>query len=672
MPRDVPPRIRRIAILGNENVGKTTLFRQLCRGGEHSVNIPGSTQIARRGVLAVGPGAAPRRLWLHRDRQDLRSSSTPLTQLYDTPGSASLAATSEDEMVGRDLVLTGQVDGVLLVADAKNLRRSLALALQVAEFGLPMVLDLNMLDEAESMGVEVDAPALSRQLGVEVTRTIAVEDIGVRRVAEALMTPRQPTIQVRFPDGVEDALSRIVALLEVPDISPRGLAILLFSGDAGAEVRVAEVQGGRVLAAIHDIVDDARAALATPPDQLVADTYLDAAREIVSRTVTVTATGANLLARVGTWAQRPFPGLLIALGVIVLAWYWVGAFGATFVADSLATYVFDGWLVPLCERAVAPIPSAFVREAIMDPDFGLLPTGLFLALGLVLPVLFCFYLLQAILEDSGYLPRLSVLFDRVFRWMGLNGQGLIPLVLGFSCVTMAVITARMLPSRRERIILTTLLMLGLPCAPMLAVMFVILADLPWTASAVIFGLIISQSLLVGHLASRLLPGELPDLILEIPRMRMPRPRVVLAKTWRRTWLFMKEAVPIFLLASFVVFVFDRIGGLDVVARLSRPLVNGLLGLPDGAVQVFIKTAIRREAGAAELDLISGQFEPLQLVVSLVVMTFLLPCINSIIIVIKERGVGVGTAIMTVVVAWALVMGVAVNVGCRVLGVTFGG
>ncbi len=699
--------VRRIALLGNVNVGKSTLFDRMCRRGDHSVNIPGSTVRARRGVLQVGSGAAPRKVrrecancqggWgrrrIRRRRhgrgpacceqagQELScagvhnlGSSRPavVTHVFDTPGSATLAATSEDEMVARDLLLAGLIDGVALVADSSNLRRSLALALEVAEFGLPMVLVLNMIDEAEAQGVEVDVGALSRELGVDVVRTIAVEGIGVRRLSERLLDARRPRRLVTLQPDLEKALSRIEALLPPSPHPSRALGMLALSGDRQVGRWLDDTLDPTARARIAQVVQEADDEFATPLDVLIADAFHGEAEAIAARVAPRTTYSPDLLVRVGHWAQRPFPGLLIAAGVVALAYYWVGAFGATFVVDTLSTHLFDGLLLPLSERAVAPIPSAFVRDALVDPEFGLLPTGLFLAIGLVLPVLFCFYLLQAVLEDSGYLPRLSVLLDRLFRWMGLNGQGLIPLVLGFSCVTMALITTRMLETRKERLLLTWLLMLGVPCAPLFVVMLVILGDMPTPAWVTVLGVVSLQILLAGYAANRIIPGHLPDLILEIPRMRVPRPIVVLRKTWRRTWQFMKEAVPIFMAASFGVFLFDRIGGLEFIERIGRPLMWGVLGLPDEAVQVFIKTAVRRENGAAALEDLREQFTPLQMVVSLLVMTTLVPCLNSVIVLFKERSLREAATIFGAVIVWALAMGAAVHWICRGLGISFGG
>ena len=736
----------RMAILGNLGVGKTTLFGNLCSDGGHSVLVPGSGESIARGVSAVSLGrhaerlrrqcarcshspmfraqesAVPslgctqghggaecpaRRLSLDRCRPpaDMKAccpecgaSNAPtlpeITHLFDAPGSATLVATREDEMVARDLILSGEMNAVLLVADAKNLRRSLAFAFEVIEFGLPMILVLNMVDEAESLGIDIDDAALSNLLGVPVLRSIAVEDAGTRRLAEQLAYARTPTWRTRFPLEIESAITRIGQIVgdkaeaefsagrvrpppsSPPSpfsshwLSPRGIALLLVAGDGGAESWVTHHLTADARRAIDAVVEDVRSHFKTPIDVLLSETFHRESDQLVERVTTAKASVPSLLARFGSLSQKPFPGILIAIAVLVLAYEWVGAFGATYVVDNLAEHIFEGQLVPWCQSIVAHLPSAFLRDAIMDPDFGLLPTGLFLAVGIVLPVLFCFYLMQSVLEDSGYLPRLSVLFNRIFQWLGLNGQALIPLILGFSCITMAIITTRMLPTKKERLIMTMLLVSGLPCAPLLAVMLVILGKISWTASVFLAAFLIMQIFVVGMAASRLLPGKSQGLILEIPRMRVPRPRIVLVKTWRRTMEFMREAVPIFLIASFAVFVFDRVGGLDGLERAARPLVNGWLGLPDSAVQIFVKTVIRRESGATELNLLRDQYDNVQVVVTLLVMTVLLPCINASIVVIKERGVKVAALILGAAMTYAFVAGTAASALCRALGISF--
>jgi ferrous iron transport protein B len=306
----------------------------------------------------------------------------------------------------------------------------------------------------------------------------------------------------------------------------------------------------------------------------------------------------------------------------------------------------------------------------IDPDFGILPTGVFLALGLVMPVLFCFYLVFGILESSGYLPRLSMLLDKVFRKMGLNGKGVIPLVMGFSCVTMAILTTRLLDTKKEKNIATFLLLLGMPCAPLIAVMFVILDKMPFSATLTIFGIMFTQTFIVGFVANKILPGQGSPLIFEIPPMRLPKPGQVIKSAAHKTYFFIKEAIPVFIYASLFVFLFERIGGLEIAEDVLRPLTNTLMGLPEKSVQVFIKTIIRRESGATELEHLRSIYTNLQLVVNLLIMTFLTPCINAILVLFKERGRKTGTLIICSVITYAILMGSLVNHICLALGVTF--
>jgi ferrous iron transport protein B len=306
----------------------------------------------------------------------------------------------------------------------------------------------------------------------------------------------------------------------------------------------------------------------------------------------------------------------------------------------------------------------------VDPDFGILPTGVFLALGLVMPVLFCFYLVFGILESSGYLPRLSILLDKVFRKMGLNGKGVIPLVMGFSCVTMAILTTRLLDTKKEKNIATFLLLLGMPCAPLIAVMLVILDKMPFSATLTVFGIIFVQTFVAGFVANKIIPGQGSPLIFEIPPMRLPKPMQVIKSAMQKTYFFIKEAVPVFVFASLFVFLFERIGGLEITENLLRPLTNNLMGLPEKSAQVFIKTIIRRESGATELEHLSGIYTNLQLVVNLLIMTFLTPCINAILVLFKERGEKTAVMIISTVVVYAILMGSLVNHICLALGITF--
>jgi ferrous iron transport protein B len=235
---------------------------------------------------------------------------------------------------------------------------------------------------------------------------------------------------------------------------------------------------------------------------------------------------------------------------------------------------------------------------------------------------------------------------------------------------MAILTTRLLDTKKEKNIATFLLLLGMPCAPLIAVMLIILKKMPISATLTIFGIIFVQTFIAGFLANKILPGQGSPLIFEIPPMRLPKPVQVIKSATHKTYFFIKEAIPVFVFASLFVFLFERVGGLETAENFLRPLTSSLMGLPEKSVQVFIKTIIRRESGATELDHLRNSYTNLQLVVNLLIMTFLTPCINAILVLFKERGQKTSVLIMVTVITYAILMGSLVNHICLALGVTF--
>jgi ferrous iron transport protein B len=646
---------RSVAVVGNVAVGKTALCDQICaRAGRCTLTIPGS------GVeLPVG-----------RLPHGLFSLSPDGTRIIDAPGMYSVFSRSEDGMVCRQLLLSGELDAVVQVLDAKNLRRSLVIALQLAEFELPTVFALNMMDMAQARGIEISVPELEERLGAEVLPTVALERRGIGEIPALLARAQHPENPVTFPAPIEDTLGLLCRLLVGATIPARALAILLLTEASAARQYVTQDFGKGMIDQVDRLVSSLRNDFSRPLDVVLTESYAAAADRIVRQTQRVHQRAPLFIARFGLWAQQLSTGIPLALGILLAMYLFVGSFGATYLVDLLNNRIFTGILTPLFQKIVEPIPSAFVRSALVDADFGVLTTGLFLAFGIVMPVMFCFYLFFGLLEESGYLPRFSVLLHRLMKRIGLNGKGVIPLVMGFSCVTMALLTTRMLDSHKQRLIASLLLTLALPCAPLVAVMLIILARMPWQASAFVFGFVFLQTIIVGALADRLIPGGHAELMLELPPMRTPDPWSILVTTARRTWNFMKEAAPLFLLAAFLVFLFNYVGGLRLLEDATRPLMNGLLGLPEASVRVFMKTIVRRETGAVELDLLRAEFSNLQLVVTLLTMTLLIPCVNTVVVLFKERGIRVGAAILSGVFVYALLAGGLVNHTCRALGVTF--
>ncbi|MBF0546238.1 MAG: ferrous iron transporter B [Candidatus Riflebacteria bacterium] len=651
-PVVAPPQKGKIIIVGNLNVGKTTLFSHLTGSEGNPANVPGST---------VSLQAARIR------RSEL--------VLYDTPGTYSVFSKNDDEVASRDALLMqlnpDEFLGILLIADAKNLKRSLALCLQYLEYGLPMLMVINMIDEAAPRGIQIDTAKLSEILGLDVCTTVAPEGLGVSEIYSLIPLMKIPKKILTYPHRIEQFIELTEKLLQTSSISPRILGVLLLANDRGVEGYIKREFGPGMLGQLKDLAEDFRRDDQEQLTMTLVNFYLKKSEQIIGTVVTLEPPPAHPFARtLGDWCSQPSTGIPIALVILFAMYLIVGTFGATYLVDLINNTLFQGLLIPLVVKFVQPIPSVFIRDLIVDPAYGVLPTGVFLAIGIVAPVMFCFYTAFGLLEDSGYLPRLSILLDRIFRMMGLNGKGVVPLVMGFSCVTMAILTTRILDTKKEKYIASFLLFLCAPCAPMIAVMLTILDKMPKFATIAVFGLILLQMFVAGFLANKLLPGSRAPLLLEIPVMRIPKPLLLLKSATRKTYFFMKEAVPVFILASVVVFLFQRVGGLKALEDFLKPLTSTLLGLPENSVQVFIKTIVRRESGATELLNLSSGYTNLQLVVSLLVMTFMIPCLNATLALYKERGGKVALAIAGGVMVWAVALGGVVNHLCHWLGITF--
>ena len=313
--------------------------------------------------------------------------------------------------------------------------------------------------------------------------------------------------------------------------------------------------------------------------------------------------------------------------------------------------------------------SAWVKEFLIG-QYGLISVGIMLPIAVVFPVLVLFFFLFSFLEDSGYLSRVSLLMDRLLRRIGLNGRGLVPLIMGFSCVTMAVLATRVLDTPKQRTIATLLLVLAFPCAPLLGVMMVMLSNLSAWASVIVFVSLIVQFLLVGFLANLVLPAGNQDFIMELPPLRVPKIKASLRKTYQRLIWFLKEAIPFFVIGTFVLFLLDVSGAIDFMFEITRPFLEKVLGLPGESADVFLMSFVRREAGAALLvhHAQLGRYDGIQVVVAMLVMTLMIPCVNVLLVMYKEQGFVKASSILVFVMVYALVFGALANALLRVSGV----
>jgi ferrous iron transport protein B len=642
---------RTVLLLGVPNGGKTTLFNLLCGGRTQSADYPGTSIPVGRGTVS-------------ESGMDLR--------LIDTPGLEGMMPDSEDERISRRILLDEGPDILALIADGRNLRKSLLLLLQVAEYAMPLVVDINLMDEVLQRGIRLDAGGLSALLGVPVTQTVATEGEGAGAFRRALVKARPASLSVAYPARIESAVSALSDLLRGSGLPSRAVALALLAGDADMRRLVGARCGDDVVDEAEAIAEAVQSSFGRPIWALILEARLRSADRLLSQVQSVSAPARMPYAgTIGEWTRRPLTGIPIAAFVVFLMYLFVGRLGAGVLTDLCQGRLFDDGIVPITRRLVAWIPSTFVQEAFVG-RFGLVTVGLSGALGVVLPVLATFFFAFGVLEDSGYLPRLSVLLDRLFRVIGLNGKGVFPLVMGYSCVTMAVLTTRVLDTRRERFIATLLVLLSGPCAPLLAVMLVLLVKMSIWAWVTVFGLMAAQTLVAGMLANRILPGPRSDFILELPPLRIPKLDALIRKTLWRVWWFAKEAFPFFLLATFVLFLLEKAGMLVLFERGARPVLTGFLGLPPESVEVAIMTLIRKESGAALLRQLgeAGQFDNVQLVVSMLLLTFLLPCVNTVLVMVKERGIRATLFILGTVGSYTLALGATVNWVCRVLHVTF--
>jgi len=381
--------------------------------------------------------------------------------------------------------------------------------------------------------------------------------------------------------------------------------------------------------------------------------------------------------RLGYWTRAWQTGVPFMLVVLLLMYEFVGVIGAGTLVDALENNIFNRLLTPQLQ---ALIPAGLIHDFLVG-QYGLISVGLTYALAIVLPIVATFFIAFGMLEDSGYLPRLAILSDRVFRVMGLNGKAVLPMVLGLGCDTMATMTTRILETKKERLIATLLLALGVPCSAQLGVVLAISSSLSLGAVLTVIGVVVSQMFLVGFLSSKIVKGKRGDFIFEIPPIRVPVFKNVWNKTRYRMWWYLTEALPLFLLGTFILFVLDRLrvptpwgklSGLDMINNSLAPLVTGLLNLPRQTAQVLVLGFLRRDYGAAGLyDMVqNGQMNGVQIVTSLIVLTLFIPCVANFFMIIREQGLKKALYILAFITPFAIAVGAVVSWVLRILNIHF--
>jgi ferrous iron transport protein B len=631
---------RRLLIMGNPNVGKSVIFNRLTGRYVTVSNYPGTTVEISRGKTRIGDESY---------------------EVVDTPGMYSLLPLSEEERAGRSILLNEPADALLHVADAKNLDRMLPFTLQLIEAGFPVILVVNMLDEADKYGVRIDFERLSQKLGVPVIGVVALKGSGFDDLRQAIRHYRSPDApaSLRYEADVERAVSNLSGSLTGGTcLTLRASALLMLQNDDEITERERRANANSSLD-LTALTRKERSALGEAIDAAIALKRKDAARELLDGIADwPQPNGGSFGERLSRFCMSPVTGLpILALVVWFGLYQFVGVFGGGTLVGLLEENLFgehlNPWMTAFVQKAI-PWPwlsSLFVGE------YGMWTLGVTYAVALILPIVGTFFLAFSTLEDSGYLPRLAMLIDRVFKKIGLTGKAVIPIALGFGCDTMATLVTRILETRRERIIATFLLSLAIPCSAQLGVMAAMLAGHS-LAFGLWAGIMVGVFLIIGYLSSRLLPGESARFAMELPPLRFPNLSNVAAKTISRMQWYFLEVFPLFLFASVMIWVGQLTGLFNLALRLLTPAVR-LMGLPDKTAEAFLFGFFRRDYGAAGLYRLqeSGGLGGNHLLVSVVVLTLFLPCVAQFLIIKKERGLKMALSMSAFIVAFSLAVGV---------------
>ncbi|MBA4371134.1 MAG: ferrous iron transport protein B [Coriobacteriaceae bacterium] len=600
--------VRSVVLAGNPNVGKSVVFNALTGGYVDVSNFPGTTVELTRGRLGEA-------------------------ELVDTPGVYGVSSFGDEETVARDVILGA--DTVVDVVDAVHLARDLFLTLQLIDMGKPLVVALNMVDEARHQGVAIDRDLLEDLLGVPVVETVAVRGEGIAELRAAVANAR--------PGHADDALEAELLPLAAR-VGSRAEALLVLEGDEDVSAR-----NGLPAGEARECVYRARRVRVN---------------DFVGHVVRETLEGAGFGARLSHLMMNPLTGVPMLLGLLVAMYTVLGQWIAAGVVGVTEVTIMQGYWEPFVRGLVTRVfaeGSAFYT--LLAGEFGVLTMTPTYLIGVILPLVTGFYLLLSLLEDSGYLPRIAALADRTLSGVGLNGRAVIPLILGLGCVTMGTLTTRILGSKRERFIATALMAIAVPCSAQIAVIAAMMAGVGPLYASAYFAVLIAVFAAVGTALDKLTPGTSTDLLIDLPPLRWPRIGNVVRKSSVKVWHFMKEVSAFFLVGAALISVLEVTGALSAIQRVAVPLTVGWLGLPAEASTAFVMGFVRRDFGAAgffTMDLTAAQ-----LLVSMVTITLFVPCIASVMVIAKERGAAYLTGLFASSVGLAFLVG---GLLARVVGV----
>lgn len=638
-----------VGLAGNPNVGKSALFHQITGIGVTISNYPGTTVEVAEGIS---------------DYKDYTIKAV------DLPGVYSLGAVAEDEWVARRAILERDIDVIVDLLDATNLERNLYLALQLIELKVPLVIALNQYDMALEEGIKVDPDVLSEELGVPVIPTVATQGKNVSealaKAVEVATEQQKPEAKIKMGKDLEEIIESlkesIKKELDVTSLvfSPRSLAIKLLEGDEELISSVIDMDSGeKVVEKARELAQEIKERHGEAAAFRIARERHGIASLISEESTEYVEAEPSFKEKISRWTTETKTGVPILVGVflgLLSVLFFVGGF-----IEELVIGGWEGYVQPaLTSFFQAVSPSSGIAEML---NIGI-NKGLKGILAVMLPYLPPFFLALALLEDSGYLPRMAYVMDSTMHKIGLHGKAVAPMLGGFGCSVPAIMATRGLTSKRQRFISSVLITM-IPCsARTVVILGTVGAFLGILPALIIYGILLTLIFIVGIVLNKFLPGRTSGMVMEMPPLRKPMLKPVLTKTWNRLKGFVYVATPLLIAGSLAIGALEVSGVLESIVSPLSPLTIGLLGLPAVTVIPLIYGIIRKEGALVLLMAVlpAGitMLTDLQLFVFALVVAIYVPCIATFSVLRKELGWKEAIAISLFTISIAIVVGALFN------------
>jgi len=545
--------MKKIALTGCPNVGKSVIFSRLTGVNVISSNYPGTTVDFTKGTTTI---------------------EGEKFELIDVPGTYSLEATSKAEEVARTMLHEGNI--VINVVDATHLERNLYLTLEILEMKKPCIVALNLWDDTKHLGIDIDVAKLETLLGVPVVPTCAITGEGIKELASKAHSAE--------PSKTIEPTSEKARWLKVGEI-------------------------------IRDV-------------QVVHHRHHTMGERIADATV------------------KPVTGIPVAILVILFMFLFIIKIGNAiieYLMDPIFCNYYGPWIVSVV-NSFAPsgllhtilIGSSTIEYLDLEQSLGILTTGLYVPFGMVLPFIITFYFMLSVLEDLGYLPRLAILVDTGLHKLGLHGSAIVPTILGCGCNVPGALATRILETKKQRFIAMTLMAISVPCMAQSAMIFAILGRYGLKWIFIVYSTLLVLYIFLGLTLKRIVKGESPELLLEVPPYRKPDPVTLLKKTWSKAYGFLAEAVPFVILGIFIVNLLYIFGAVDVLSMVFSPILTTLLGLPEGAIVALMLGVLRKDIAIGML--LPLGMSPQQLTIACIILSTYFPCIATFFVMLHELGV----------------------------------